>query len=267
VSASIIHGMPADAYHAHPAESASKLKAIARSPSRYYAEHVAKAIERSESPAMRGGSAVHCLVLEPDAFHARYQEGPAQSRNAKAWKEAAVAARPGVTLLTPDEMASVLAMGHAIAHHPTASFLLAAVEHAEASYFWTDDETGIECRCRMDAAGSGIVEIKTTHDLTKFARTAADFAYHLSAAHYDDGFRANHGRAPEWHKYIVAESEPPYDVCVLTARENFVAGGRALQRHCLRRLALCRAEDRWPGPDDGELDLVPWADTRNGEDE
>jgi hypothetical protein len=268
VSGRIVRGMDAAAYHAHPAESASKLKAMVKSASRYHAEHIAKTIERTETPAQRLGSGVHALVLEPEVFLRTYMTGPTKDRRAKGWGEA-VAANPSKILLTADEMADVVGMANAIGKHPRVSYLLDHVADgdAEASYFWTDEDTGIECRCRMDATSVGVLELKTTNDLSRFERVAFDFAYHLSGAHYRAGDMAVSGRpAPLPVSYIVVETSAPYDVVVLDADERFLREGERLRRSCLRQLAFCRAEDRWPGPANGTLSLPSWMRTQ-GEDE
>ncbi len=60
-------------YFAEAGLSFSAMKDLAISPMRYWYQHRSGlAPERKETPEMRFGSAVHCAVLEPDQFDARY---------------------------------------------------------------------------------------------------------------------------------------------------------------------------------------------------
>lgn len=65
--------LPAAEYHARPGLSASGMKDLAVSPLRYWFKHVNPNRPADEpTPEMQIGSALHCAVLEPDAFDERY---------------------------------------------------------------------------------------------------------------------------------------------------------------------------------------------------
>lgn len=84
----------------------------------------------------------------------------------------------------------------------------------EESFFWKDEETGVECKCRPDSYGeiSGqpiCVDLKTCQcaETEKFMRDAIKLNYDIQAAHYCDGlnggiYSSGTGRACSRIKYI-----------------------------------------------------------------
>jgi RecB family exonuclease len=75
-------------YHADPAVSASHIKAVMQSPYHYWSRFLNPQRPVVEpTAAMRFGSLVHCVVLEPDEVSKRY--GVCGPRNTKAGKEQA----------------------------------------------------------------------------------------------------------------------------------------------------------------------------------
>lgn len=73
VEPGIYRGMPAAEYFETPGLSNSAMKDLAVSPLRYWHLHLnpQRPAPRT-SPEMQFGSALHCAVLEPDAFESRY---------------------------------------------------------------------------------------------------------------------------------------------------------------------------------------------------
>lgn len=71
--------------------------------------------------------------------------------------------------------------------------------HAEASAFWIDPATGVQCRARFDwlpekVEGRRLIvpDLKTAADAShlEFARAASKWRYHIQDAHYSDAIRA-----------------------------------------------------------------------------
>ena len=133
--------------------------------------------------------------------------------------------------------------------------------------WWQDKDTGVECRGRVDylaETGAGLVNVdyKTTTDASprKFARSAADFRYHMQAAAYEDGLAHLTGdRVP--CVLIAQEKEPPYLVGVYRFQDWDVDRGLDLWRDALDLLVKCRTGDHWPGHPEQitALDLPTWA--------
>lgn len=277
-------GLSNEAYHAHPSISSSAINTALRSPLHYHAQYVARAVERTESASMRLGTMVHTAVLEPDEWSARYIVAPDVDRRTKAGKEAwaqFLAEAKGYEVITNEEAAKAHAMAAVVLEHPAAGPLLRGdfVEpEREASYFWRDAETGLECRCRPDSFdGEIIVDLKTTKDASPsffwrddegrlherhggFARSVANYGYHVQAAWYRRGVEAVTGRMPR-HVIVAVETTAPYAVAVYELDALALEEGERLCQRAITTIAECQRVGRWPGYGDEiqRLGLPRWA--------
>lgn len=269
IGSTIVLGMSASDYHAHPAVSKSQLDELARSPAHFRARLDGERVI-TETPAMRLGTALHCAVLEPERFAFEYVGAPdfgdGRTKAAKEAKAAFEAEHEGRLVLSADEHAAVLGMSGSIAAHKTPSVLLGRSLRREASVFWTDAETGIACRARPDVLsddGRIIVDLKTTDDASPgaFERSIAKWRYHVQAAFYSDGVEAVRGEPVEAFVFIVVERTPPYACGFYVLDEDALSVGRLDYRDKLTTLADCRAANRWPGYGDiiKTVSLPAWA--------
>jgi len=249
-------------YHADPAVSASHLHAIARSPFHYWSRYLdPNRITPEPTAAMRLGSLVHCAVLEPDELSKRYSR--CAPRNTKAGKEqAADLAARGIEAVTDSDWSLAIAMNNAVRNHPAAAALLRDGK-AEQSFWWTDSDTGLRCKCRPDwYHGTTVVDLKTTTDASPagFAKSVATFRYHTQASHYLSGL---HGA--ERFVFIAVEKTAPYAVAVYELDAEALQHGNELRRRDMRMIADCHATKEWPGygSDCQTLSLPKWALTAN----
>lgn len=254
-------------YHAHPAISKSHLDAIAKSPAHYKARYI-DGIKPEYSAAFVIGSAAHSLILEPENFardfavapdgiNKRTNEGKAQ------WAEfEANAGRR--TIIDSDTHKQALAIAAAVRAHPAAGTLFEAGE-SERSVITTDPETGAAIKCRPDWLDHNglIVDVKTTEDAspTGFAKSIANYRYHVQAAWYWDCMEAAYDIEPAGFVFVAVEKKPPYAVGVYLIGQDSLAVGRRLARQNLRTLLACREANRWPDYCDEALTIeIPrWA--------
>jgi hypothetical protein len=242
-------------YRALAGANYSTLKAMALSPAHYRAR---VAEPSRDSDAMRRGRAMHAAVFEPEAFAARFPTWDGR-RAGKEWLAFLAACRGDYLLATETEQ--VRAVAAAVRSHPDAGHMLVG-GRAEHIIQWTDAETGIACKARLDYLRPGaLLDLKTCRDASPlgFGRAAARMYYHVQSAFYGDGVLAVTGALPV--PYIVAvETEPPYVVQVYRVNDDAYECGRETYRGWLRTLAECRATDRWPAYREGvtELCLPNW---------
>lgn len=252
-------------YHRDPAVSKSHLDQVAKSPAHYWTRYIdPKRVIPEPTAAMVLGTALHTAVLEPHLWREQFAVAPEGiDRRTKAGKEAWAAFEAdaqGKTVLTSDDGQRIRLMAAAVHQHAASSFLLELPGIREASYFWTDEETGLRCKCRPDWHSADqrlIVDVKTTKDASprEFARSVAAFRYHVQANWYQRPFPE-----AEQFLFIAVESQPPHLVAVYAATPEMVAaGGRAADRD-LRLLAACRKAGTWPGYSDEilPLELPTW---------
>jgi hypothetical protein len=128
---------------------------------------------------------------------------------------------------------------------------------------WTDRETGVACKGRIDAISpDAVVDLKGTRDLGRFTIDAARLEYHGQSAFYRDGAYEADIVKPGVASYIVAvETAPPYDVGVFLLPSEVIEEGRSLYRSYLELWQQCSRTDTWPGlyPVPTELELPAWA--------
>jgi hypothetical protein len=256
-------------YHAHAAISKSHLDQVAKSPLHYWARYLdPNRVVPEPTPAMAIGSAVHTHVLELDQWDARYVSAPdgidRRTKAGKAEWEAFTTAATGRTVLPKADADLVMRMAHSVFSHPAAAMLLALPGKAETTHMWTDAATGLQCKCRPDWLtddGRLLVDLKTTEDAGRgFAKSIAQWRYHVQASWYLDGVGQATGTRPEQFLFLCVEKKAPYAVAVYAADAEMIAAGAQTAARDLDVLATCKAAGAWPGYSDQiePISLPPW---------
>ncbi len=257
----IIENMPSADYHAHPAVSNSLLSQVAKSP--LHARAYLDGVRQKQTAAMSFGSLFHTLVLEPHLFHAQYATFSGDRRTKEGKALYAEIEASGKTVISVEDNVTAAFMANAINNHPAASALLKREGFskglAEASVFWTDDEFGVQCKCRPDLwRDDGIVvDLKTTDDasLDGFSRSIATYRYHVQAAHYMAGTGAKR------FVFVAVEKKAPYAVAVYELDAVALEVGRMLRQSDLMTYAECLRSNTWPGysTDVTPISIPAWA--------
>lgn len=260
-------------YHGGAGISKSGIDLVGRSPLHYWGAYLDPQREqRKETPAMALGTAIHTMILEPTTYSDRYVITPdVIDRRTKIGKELyegllAIAEDKGATLLKQSDHEKVIRIAQSAMNHPVAKELFAEGQ-AEKSVFWTDEETGVLCKCRPDWLLGGdnpaILDVKSTQDASPegFMRSAFKYRYHVQAAWYLDGLEAATGHRPDAFMFLAAETSAPFATAYYYADDAMIEAGRAECRRALRIYADCLASNVWPGYEPKLLPLsVPrWA--------
>lgn len=229
-------------YHADPALGSTSLKTLAlKTPAHYLHDKQ----HPKFSDAFTLGTAAHSLILEGDTSSIVVVE--ADNWLTKAAKEAKAAAlADGKQPLLTKEWVQVQAMRDAVMNHEVASQYFTN-HKAEQSVFWAED--GLMLKCRPDAWLPGvIVDLKTTVDANpnEFGKTAFNYGYFMSAAHYIDGVKAATGEDVKF-VFVNVEKTAPYLVSVTEIDDVALDYGRQMLGRAKRIHAECTANDRWPG--------------------
>jgi len=222
---------------------------------------------RPDSAALSMGRVIHCAVLEPDEFASRYIPQPSdidlRTKAGKEWRET-VGDRE---LIKPADWAVVDRCVAAVNAHEPAHDLLAATKR-ELPAVWL--KHGINCKARIDALKPGvIVDLKTTRDLGRFPRDAAELYYHGQLAWYLDGAVAAGLLSPDSDAYIVAvETSEPFDVAAFRLPQYVVQEGRNLCERLFSLWLECDRSGCWHGrfPAVTDLELPRWAYAEQEED-
>jgi len=287
---SVMRGVPFDTYLEIEAASSSAIK-IALAESMLHVREKA----RKETMAMRRGTLLHEMLLEPDAK--RYivlAEGAAKNSNAgkelyvRSLAEALeidvphydgkalgkfldaqitalleMADDAGLYIVDQATHAQAVAMRDAILSHPIASIILEDFE-PELTVLARHDETGCPVKTRADIWSNKmdlLGDIKTTDSAgyDAYVRKCGTYQYHVQAALYEWAALANGPRRA--FRHIVVESEPPYGVRVMGFDEEAMTYGWQRCLAAFPRFAEAYATGYWPSyPDEIEsISLPRWA--------
>lgn len=251
----------------------STLKHILKSP-RHYLHALSH--PQTETDAMRLGTALHACVYEPQTWTTRYVVAPNFHRGRKdatalaagydGGREAALAwdlAHVGAQSITREQFQAVEAMNASLKSDRIAAGYIVGGK-AEQLVTWTDAETGIACRGRVDHYNGCLSDLKSCANIDPRAisRQIGALGYHAQLAFYHDGLEANGIVLAEAPALIFVESCAPYDVVVYEFEPDDIAAGRAVYRAALHRLSDCRASGVWPGVGRGErmrVEIPAWA--------
>lgn len=230
--------------------SSSELKKIMKSPLHY--KYWKDNPEESDTPALLVGRACHKYVLETYDFYNEFAVAPNFDRRTKEGKASWLLFQDqneGKDIITQEQFEQIEKMRTAMLATPFVSKLING-EH-ELSYFWTDEETGLKCKCRPDSINHKlkiVVDYKTCDDAETehFMKQAIKLGYDLQASYYLDGVKANIGEDYIF-VFIAQEKKPPYAVNILQADEIFIRSGREVYKSMLQTYKECSESGKWFG--------------------
>lgn len=244
----IMHGVydiPADQYHASPGLSSSGARKLLTPSCPAIFDY-----ERGQGEKHRRvfdiGTVAHTILLgtgsEPHVVDAdNYLTKLAKKDRDEAY------ARGDVPLL-PDEFDAVQEMVAVARRHPRVADLLAEGQ-PEQSLFWTDAETGVPCRARLDWLRSdAVVDYKSSTSAAPghIAKVVADFGYHVQAAMYLAG-AVELGLLPaDAPFYFIFQSkQPPHLIKVVELDETALEIGREKFEQALEVFRDCTESGIW----------------------
>lgn len=247
-------------YNSVDAVNKSTLWEMRKSPLHYW--HIMHDTPRKDTPAMKLGRAVHAAILTPTAYKKDFAVMPNIDRRTKAGKEeyeAFMESANGKETLSQEDALTVKQMAAAFRKNPDAVSLLKGTRR-EKPLFWTDTETGVKCKGRIDAISETcVIDYKTTLDAgtDAFRRESLRYGYDLQAAMYMEAARAN-GYKPTKYIFIAQEKNAPFMINIMVAGDAFIDRGMWIMRDLLAKYKECRDTDTWPGYGTNELILNEW---------
>jgi hypothetical protein len=218
----------------------------------------------STTPALTFGSYFHAMILTPEQCEKEYfvldeslRPYPEKNYQTKAnqdWKAAQIAHCEafGRTLISLEDHQRALEMKAAIRRSGLANEVTNSQGTHEKLVEWTDLETGVRCKARIDKTRNKdhIIDLKTCRDASKRAviRSIIDYGYHRQAAFYMGGSLAKS------FTFVFVESSAPYGVAVYDLSDEFLELGSASIRSALRHIKVLREkfgsefdpETQWP---------------------
>lgn len=263
-SPGVYAGLDEATYHADPTEhgslSVSGAKTLLESPAKFRWQ---RDNPPAPSDAFSIGHAAHALVLGVGADIVEITEDSWRKTAAKEARDAALADGK-IPLLTRD-VDMVHAMAEALRATEVPSLLLSGDGQPEASLFHVDPDSGVMLRGRVDWLPEPsdrmiVADYKTAASASpsRFAKSAADYGYHMQAAWYSD-LIVGLGLATEVaFLFVVQEKDPPYLASVVQLDATALAIGRTQNRQAIDTYRTCVETSQWPGyGDDVHLVELP----------
>ena len=254
--------MPFETYKAYDAINNSQLKVYDKSPLLYRKTYIDRSIaERPETEALRIGSLVHGLVLEPNLVPTLYWFAPMKvdrrTKEGKAlWASWQEQCGPDRQLIAADEYADACALADSVRTHKAANDLLSANGHAEATIITELD--GVKVKGRLDrySLAGDIIDLKTCDDLDDFPWTIEARGYYRQLAWYRSLLRAD-GLAYRACYLIAVEKEEPLRCEVYRIGDAALNVGEKQNQSTLKDLVSSLHTGTWPGGRPDIIDVAP----------
>lgn len=211
------------------------------------------------TPALIFGSAVHKLLLEPVDFEDEYAVAPPVDRRTKTGKETWEQFVAGIgekTVITQDDFDTMCGMVEKAHSVPLVKKLLEGTH--EVPLFWTDEDTGLECKVRCDCLTAidgkiAVIDYKSTTDARTgvFVNRDMDrYGYFLQAFMYTEGVMKGMGLdyRPDFY-FIVQEKKSPFSLNVISvpADSDVMMHGQDTFREYMGMLKQCEDTGFWYG--------------------
>ena len=274
-------GVNNEVYHADRTRvSKSWLDRVAQSPLhlRQYLDN-----ELEKTLALIIGSAVDCLVFEPELFDKQFVKGPTDSKRSKAGKEVWAGAyedaeKTGRTIIECHNQVNYWDQCHetaeAIMGNPKMREILVDGV-GQAVFVGIDETTGLKTKCKTDnyhEASNTVCDLKTAACASpyEFARSIASYRYHVQDAYYSDIIAQVTGDQPNF--FFAVMEKPPTGIAPdsgmmafyeLSEREKLA--GRNTYQSDLMAIAFAMDTGNWGGYADEVITIErpAWAQNRD----
>lgn len=178
-----------------------------------------------ETDALVFGKLCHCLLLEPAHFKNEYaiSDFGATRKNKK--YEAAKAENPGKIVINQEELDRAMKMIQNVKDHRLASMILDGAT-AEMPFMWTDKETGMPCKAKLDAIkrtknGIVVIDYKTSSDIESVLNWPQKLQYPLQAQFYAQAVEAKYGEKPCEFVFIIQSNKEGEEDVVCVANVEY----------------------------------------------
>jgi len=217
------------------------------------------------------GQAAHHLLLGEDGFSTKFVAQPPEypdkkTGEKKKWHNGAEfckawnAKQIGKTIVTVEELQSIIAMSRSLALEPLVKEGL-LTGHVETSGFIRDGETGLWIKVRPDVIptdGGDFADLKTANEVTTVALMSAirTYALHMQGALIWE-VAETLGQPFESFVLMFIETQNPYCARVAPMDDKDLSFGRQQNRLMLRTIKGCMEANHFPGPGEGDLRPLP----------
>lgn len=257
-------------YHASPALGTTGIKTFLHSREAFRDIF----IDRTRAPEIASdnlmfGAAIHTVALEGvENTLIKIPEDKLAKNGAKsgnAWKDFAAECRErGLTPLKHEEYETLRAIVKNLKEHPRARELLYGDDAiVEESIYWTDEDTGLDCKCRPDVRRCWNfpligVDLKGMADISEqaFAKSIWSCGYYIQQYLYRQGMEALTGEQHDF-VFVCVEKTWPHEVQCYQLNDEYQSLGDAKARETLEKIATCKMNGQWTRPGYDVIQTLP----------
>lgn len=269
-------GMENAEYHAHLANGASMLK-VADSDWWLFNEMFRKKTippaDLSGKPQVVVGDACHQILLEgkdPDEVVAFYPEwckksnGSINPKPAQEFREQMKL--EGKSVVKDEDFKRIIQICNSFNRDPIGRLIGQEDVICERPIFWTDTETGVDCKCKPDFMRVGPtiecydLKISENPEPKAWARIARRLKYYIQVAHYTNGLVHLYQR-PVKFTFVVVESRAPHRITQFQFDEISMERANESYVKLLSELARRIEKDDWSAGWESKkntLTIEPW---------
>jgi hypothetical protein len=238
-------------YHSHPAISKSGLDLINQAPAKYWYKKLSGQYNPAKKniDALVTGTAFHSFVLEPEKLENEFRVLPSFSgKGSQARKNEWLEINSHYNIISMETYERVNKMRDSVMAHPFYKTFMEPGGTVEESLFFTNYETGADCKIRPDFRGEYVVDLKSTIDASYngFLKSVKKFRYDVQGAFYTDGLNEC-GHFPNGFVFFAVEKEPPYLCQVFYMGNAMHDEGRRKYLKDLEIYVECKTTGHWPG--------------------
>lgn len=164
-----------------------------------------------ETDALAFGKLCHAMILEPKTMekHFAIADFGASRKNKK--YEQVKEQYQGLTVVNGDEWTHAQMMWLKLLQHPLAAKILDGAT-AEMPYVWTDKETGLLCKAKIDAIkrtkhGIVVIDYKTSSDIQGLINWPQKLQYPLQDDFYCRAIKDKYGEEPVEFVFIIQSNK------------------------------------------------------------
>lgn len=211
--------IPQEGYRELDALNASYLKQIL-SKSKWHAD-----VKTEPTAAMRLGTLVHSMILEPDTVAKQYRVFDGDRRTKAGKEEYAELLASGCEIVAQKDYDTAYAMAASVYSHK------ALAEHLDQSVLreqsMTFDYLGLPAKAQIDLYSEGdvLIDVKTTADIYQAQKQFFNLHYALQMAWYARALQAN-GYPVKTVKILFVETQAPHQCALYTLTEPVLLHGR-----------------------------------------
>jgi len=247
----IVPDLTAKEYHAEPGITRSMISALKISLAHFCRVRDNQSLKEPTS-AMKIGSIVHSLALNPSLFQKEFFIVPKIDRRTKEGKlydkETEIILQGERERVYEEELKIAHDIALSLSKDKNFSEIMKGNILNEASIFYTCPDTNLLCKTRPDIWNKDrniVCEVKTTNDFINFDRSVRAYDYHIQAAMQIEGLEIMSKTKIEDFYFVVVSTIPPHDVVTYKMDYETLAQGRQEMKDALTVISIAQEENQW----------------------